>query len=668
MITLVPRTHGRPITDHSIAHPAASAGRSWLTRLLAGEFELPVVAPAALPRPNAAPAERAAIARALACPDLFILDAPDRTVRERLIANCLRLAAERGERVLALSPDAAAADRIVEALAAECSSKVVRALADDENPQRVGAAAIRLSSRQQGAGRAEQLRREAALAISTLEAKLSRLERTRTLRTRREEIDRQRSSLAAELESLHDPASLENRGEPDASALRERLEAIRGRRDAVLAPLAAERAVLASKRTEKEAAFQAALTNAGSVPKKSGFFARLFGAHPSGTPDKSQIAALETEVQSLANSDTALAAAIETAAQPFLDEIATSLREAAAIRRAALEKTQRELEAEAARIDHSLREFQPRAAADDTVENGVSYSSRRGELERELAAARTRHDELTHAGSDLGRRLLAETQIVVGTPGSLGADPVFKAFGAAPAFGLLVLDHAEELTEADFEALAALANRCVLVGDAALPEEPRSHLNGHAPRRTHEPTLLARLARRLDAEPWAVEGDRLVFRLVPLAPEKRKSLAREPVLDHPHVELRVAGDGADPILAEIAFPANTSVVQAKSFLFTQLGEVLLRPCGEKIWQASAERFIASWPLLDSEGGDWVELEPGVRELVRGCGPMAFTAAISFDRSSWTEEQAEAWLAEHAPQASPSRLAVLPRPTSSRCFA
>ena len=485
MTTLVPRTHGRQTTDHPSATPAPATSRSWLTRLLAGEFELPAVAPIALPA-SGIPAERALLARALACPDLFIIDAAERTVRERLLAKLLHLAAERGERVLALSPDPAAADRLVEALGAE-RMRVVRALAEDENPQRPVAGISQFTSRAQGIGRAEQLRREAALGISALEAKLSRFDRTRMVRTRLEEIERQRRALQAEREGLADSKQVE-------AGIAAELDAIRLRRDAALAPLAAERGVLAAKRAEKEAAVQAARAQAAHS-KKPGFLARLLGAKPTAPPDSTVVGDLESEAHALAKRENELQAEADAATRPFTSEMERATAAAADARRAALEKSLAELEPEASRLEQTLREFLPKNAVDDTVEAGT-LAANRGDLERELAIARTRQEEFAHAGPDLARRLLAETKIVVGTPGSLTADPIFKAFGETPAFGLLILDHAEELTEADFEPLMALANRWVLAGNAAMPEEPRPHLNGHghghALRRSHEPTLLAR--------------------------------------------------------------------------------------------------------------------------------------------------------------------------------
>jgi hypothetical protein len=234
-----------------------------------------------------------------------------------------------------------------------------------------------------------------------------------------------------------------------------------------------------------------------------------------------------------------------------------------------------------------------------------------------------------------------------------------------PPFDLLVLDHAEEMTEPDFAGLSPLAGRWALAGDASLPDLPRPLANGNGRARSGrppEPTLVARLARLLDREPWAAEGDRMVFRLVHLAVGQRRDLSCEPVLDHPHVELRMATDAGDPVLAEIAFPAVMPVAEAKSFLVAQLGEVLLRPCGECRWHRTPDRLTACWPAVEDGPAAWVDLGDGVREKVTGTGPAAFTAAVAFDTAAgWDEAAAEAWLAARVPAPSVGRVAALPRP-------
>src|SRR5207253_8036913 len=97
---------------------------------------------------------------------------------------------------------------------------------------------------------------------------------------------------------------------------------------------------------------------------------------------------------------------------------------------------------------------------------------------------------------------------------------VFDRGGAAPAFDLLVLDRAEDLTEHDFVQLAKHARRWVLVGDVPPAEEPKPQLNGAAARRgparngrPAEVPFASRLARALDRETWGLEADRLICRL-----------------------------------------------------------------------------------------------------------------------------------------------------------
>src|SRR5439155_1589973 len=449
------RTHGRPTTDHSNGTPAAAVAiRPWLTRLFAGDLTLPPIAPVGLAVAERSPAETDALVRALACPDLFVFDVPDRMVRERGLHDLLRLAGARGERVLLLSPDPAAADRLAEAAAADRSLPVVRALADDENPNRPLPAATRLTSNAVGTGRVEQMKREAALAVAALEARRSRLERTAGQRLRLAQIEIESSALADQVQALEAAVRAEAEGHPHPTALTEAIAQLRADRGAATAAFVDPTAAIAARLADRE--------------------------HHDG----------------------------------------------------------------------------------------------HGEVVSELAAARDRLGELTTTGLEIARRFLAEARIVIGTPGSVAADPVFAAAGpASPPFGLLVLDRAEELTERDFARLSRLAGRWVLAGDAACPDEaPPAAIGSRGPDRLPEPTFVARLAPLLDREPMTIEGDRLVFRLLHLSREQRRAAAREPVLDHPHVELRMtAGDDGDPVLAEIAFPADTPIAAAKAFLFSQLG-------------------------------------------------------------------------------------------------
>lgn len=605
-ITLLTPTHGRSTTEPQSLISGTVGNRSGLSRLIAGEWELSAFAPGASPPGQLAPAEAAALARALGCPDLFLFDASERIVRERVVIQFIRRAAESGERLLVLSPDPAAADRIVETLGADHSLRIVRALADDENPVRPSPLVSRLTGAAAGANRAEQLKREAAQTVAAIEAKVERLERARVLHRKLDDIERERAALADQVAALE-------------VEVRSKFVPVETGQPAVL--------------QQRRAALQAELDRI-----RPGFLARLFGF--------GQTAARAQRLQELAAQIKQLDA--ECDSPPAEERIATEV----AARGAPFAARQAELDAEAVQIEQAIRESLPPATLDDTVENGSPAHAAGLDLERELAVARTRRQELAEAGPDLPRRLLAETHIVVGTPGSMENDPVFSAL-AAP-FDRLVLDHAEELTEEALDRLAPLAARWVLAGDAAAPIPTANGRPGRT--RSIEPSLLCRLARRFDREPWSLEGDRLIIRRAHLAPAQRSALVREPLIDHPDVELGVFGDG-EPVLAEISFPASTAIPAAKSFLFTQLGEVVLRPCGEPVWHRSEDRLTACWPMLET-AGEWIDLEPGIRELVVGRGLAAFTAAVTFDAAIWDQPASEAWLAARtAPDA--SRVARLP---------
>src|SRR5262245_8864031 len=180
-----PRADGPPmsVTIATRPHPrtpAPDAARALLSRLFAGH-ELPTFASAQLraaPGGPRAPAEALAAARAAACPDLFLAHAPDPLAGERVIADTARAAAVPvSGRVLVLSPNPAAADRITERLVRSADVSTVRALADDENPARPSPAVARVTSAALAAARVDQLKREVAAAVGAADARLAALDR-----------------------------------------------------------------------------------------------------------------------------------------------------------------------------------------------------------------------------------------------------------------------------------------------------------------------------------------------------------------------------------------------------------------------------------------------------------------------------------------------------------
>jgi hypothetical protein len=681
-VSLVTRSPGCPPAD--TPRPAPDRGRAWLARLFGGDFAFPAVVPAPLPPAGRGPAEHDAVARALGCPDLFVI-AADGPARERAVADLARAAARAG-RVLVLSPDPAAADRLAAAVA-DHGPPAVRALAADENPIRPTPAVTRSTS----ADRAERVRRDAAAEVTAGQARLARLtaaaqrlEQARGLAARASEVEPPRAALRARHAALDAEVRDEADGKPAPTAFTAIFDRLRADYEPQQLPIIEKRGAARTALAEKEAALaevrRQIAEHAAEAARKPGFFARLFGgkSKPHG-PDPADLErqrdGLEREAKELAARTAELQAELEATAARFAAERDRLIAAEVATRRADLEARLAPLDAEADRLRRATEEnrvvvaaagldFEPNPAGVERAAAGLV--ALRAAAEEQLAAARARLDELTHHGPAVVRRLLGEIPVVVGTPGSLHADPVFDTLPTdAPPFGLLILDHAEELTESDFLDLARLAERWVLAGEPT--GDPRPHLNGapaRGPRHGRPPEpFLARLARLLDREPLAAETDHLVCRLAHPTPDRRRAMAREPLADRPEVELRfVPGESGEPVLAEIAFPAGTTAADAKAFVARELGETLLRPCGESERQHAADRVAVCWPAAASAGpAVWIDLEPGVREQVVGAGAHAFTAAVSFDPSAgWDAERIEAWLAVRLPPPSPGRAAALPR--------
>ncbi len=644
--------------------PPADPGRAWLARLFAGDFPFPAVPAAPLPPGDRTAAEHAAVARAAGCRDLFVVHA-DPVAGERVIVDIARSAA--ADRVLILSPNPAAADRVAERLL-RCGVPVLRALADDENPLRPSPLVSKATSAAVGTARAEQARREAASAVAAAEQRVAAFAVV--------------AKAVARLAEVHDRSGQLDADLADHAARRDRVEhEVRAETDtplaAALAELATDHAAATARRTadlhaatadhaDKAAALANLREQHAEAVRKPGLLSRLFGGKPKpGAPDpadlEKQLHALEEVVAARAARRADLQAQADAEASAFAAGRETLVAAEVATRRAA-----------SASALAAVGDERSRARAEAAALNAVISAAVPGEdhatAERQLAAARERAAEVARAAPEEIARAVAEARVVVGVPNCLGTDPVFAALPDDPPFGLLLLDRAEELPESAFPPLSRLAERWVLVGEV-LPREDRTPLNG-APRparngRPVEPPFVVRLAKLLDREPWAVEGDRLVCRLAHLTPDQRRGTTREPLADRPEIELRFTSFDGDPLLAEIAFPLATAVTVAKTFLFHELGEVLLRPCGDLVWVNAADAITAGWPAADGPDAVWIDLEPGVREKVAGTGPCAFTAAVSFDPAAgWDAETAAAWVAKYL-SPSAGRFAALPRAAGPR---
>ncbi len=220
----------------------------------------------------------------------------------------------------------------------------------------------------------------------------------------------------------------------------------------------------------------------------------------------------------------------------------------------------------------------------------------------------------------------------------------------APAgkFDVVLVDNADALSEQDLACLVEHADRAVLAGR---PPVGASSAPFH------------RLWQQLHCDPrtlphqWEQSGDSLVCRLHAVADSETEHVEVEHLVDEPDVQLRILSrPGGRPVLAEVAFPlARFGIHEAKAFLYRNLQELPLRPGTAWLrWKENGEWLLADFtpPSGRAEEEMEVSLEAGVSEVVHSAAvngrkpPAAcwMTARLQFDRRlGWDLTRAQQWL-------------------------
>jgi hypothetical protein len=539
------------------------------------------------------PAAAHLLAAAVGCPDRFLVAAPPGRARDRLVTALADELCGRGERLLLLADTAGGANREVEALLRK-GVAVVRATAAGEVAEDMPAAVAAVTSGALGPGRVEDLRRRLADTARDLAAKLDRW-----------------AAAAETWEKLS--AALARGGEADAIRAAEAAKA-----QVALPQLRQELAELApmveakkSGRVFSRAFWRAAFT--GDVQARVGELeARIRDAERTAggidlTPLPKRLAAADDTPPFAGLCDALAAAGLTPPAAATPEAVAAARDQADAARR---------------------------------------------EAEEALTLARKTLTELESDPAAAAVQLLNRAAAVVG-PRAAVSDPAVTS----GRFDRILIEGAESVTRTDWDALASVSDRLILVGDFDPHPEPPSangkpHTNGTYPTTTSSAREFWRMAHR---PLWLRTDDRLIARLATVLSDT----TREPLADRPEVELLfgVSPDG-EYVLAEVAFPDTMGVAAAKAFVATDLGEVQLVPLGPARWHA--DQLLVTWPLLESQTESvWIDVADGVREQVVPMDGLPATAAVEFDAAKWTRESAEAWVAEKTRAARSRRTAVLP---------
>lgn len=677
------------------------SGPAALTSLLAGDVQAwePVRPdPTTVRAAGLDAAQREAVAKALATPDVCLIRGLPGTGKSRVVAALAAEAVARGERVLLLAQSAAALDHVLALIPARDDVLGIRCLAAGERPEDLPPAS-------RGWTLAARLRHASTASLQAARQALAEREQ-RWQRLRKDEGTWQN------LQEIADRLA----------QIQSQLTALAERRLQVVAEVEREAAVVLGDATAGCSPFQAALAKLVRQTRdaEAAVDQQLTDLRRQVEEQQQQQTSLEGETEALRPLAEARRgkrwwtrawwraffrkelldnlAVLEGQRRKVQDRLAeldqqvqrlTAERDQAGerLRNQIRQHQQAEMSRRQAEIDHQtagldqeaalLREkWQTACRALDPA--GAPPAAPAPQAVREGRAAWRQELQRTEQERDFARRWIAcleesppwpellpgSANLVAATPAALAADPHFG--GTAPAgrgFDLLVLQEAEAVTESEFRQLAGRARRWVLVGEPAF--EAAGAQRTYALRKPRPATLRAgffdKLWQQLHWEPrglpyaWVREGDRLCCRLRPVPAEQRQWLETESLADSPDIELRiVAPPRSQPVLAEVVFPATFSVAAAKAYLYRELEELTVQTSSRSVrWVEEPHRLLFCLAEEPLPGSQAVELEAGVREHIAEtravgpgpCGEATWqTCCLEFDRQAgWQRPQAEEWV-------------------------
>jgi len=607
--------------------------------------------------------QRDAVARALATPDILLIQGPVGTGKSRVSAEIARQTAARGRRVLWLSPNRAGvesavcrladavpvrrligASESVETLAPSCRERTAEWRASErlaaraaELRQVIAESEDRLRTLEPMAAVVAEARRVGPLLAET-QAELAALTGRRDALTQEVERDIAEPGdsppyLIQRLRKLdqHEQKDVADRAAANSS-LAARESAAHATRDAAVAELTVIR-----PKTE-------AVKTGGlfSLAKWKAKFDATLPARQAAAEQKLKEA--EDILAAVAAETAQLAAAERAGREDHAGKRAKFLAEE--VDRRAKELDQRIAEVTAAVAGHAAvhRELLARLTAAD-----LSDAAAADDLPAREAAVRQRLEGAREAETTLAADATAATAEWAATAAvTIGPADAWPAV-AHETFDLLIVDDAAGLPEAELAAAARLAPRWILLGEP--PERPQRN---SVPR----PEFWGRLWHALHhPRTWVAEGEHLVCRLHPLTAAERRKCDREPVADNLAIELRLATFLADPVLAEVAFPANYQAVTAREYLYRELDELTVQPATHTpTWETTADRVTCRFAPPDPAAG-CARHAGGVSEEVSDLDTLAVHFATA---DGWAPETAAAWLAERGQNRSPGRAVILRR--------
>lgn len=706
-------SHQLPATNGTHAAPEAAPPAA-LRALLAGKAE-------SLPPCEADPAalefadteldavQRLAVARALATPDLCLIDGLPGSGKSRVVAELLTQASRRGWRCLFVADTPPALDVVLQRLVGR---QDVLALRFPDNGEDIAS----LPAWLRGFTPAEQQQAFLERALADARASLARAEalshrrteeaagwaelhalarRAATQRAEQAALAARQLQIEAEIEREAEGLPLPSRGLPSGPFAAELVALGKAHAEAIASIRADETALREKQSARTKELAELAPRLAALAPhceaKRQGRW--WTPAYWSATLIGGALKESSSLEQQQAQARDALAQA-ESELQRLAERCAELEKKHAAERadliRAEASRRRADLAARVTALDTELADLRGRwesrlTALELTLPVPAEVSPEAAAQAEELGTRRRERDEQDHqfarqwvkslesAGPELAGRLPRLASVLAAPAAALSRDAQLNEALDGP-LDLLVVEEAERLTEAELQRFAPLARRLVLVGNApSEAAEPRAD----RPSRTAGPALLApacwpRLWQALGGDcgrlpyAWHREGEKLICRLTAVAETDRARLEVEPLADAIDVELRIlTRPRARPCLAEVAFGAETPIREAFVRIVRELDEVPLAAAGRTgWWRMESDRLVWACAPAELPADEHVEVEPGLRLALwaDACRSAWRVAAVEFAaEQGWDRARASAWLSARLPGRDLGRTACLQVP-------
>ncbi len=680
---------------HELAVPAQSAvpNRSLLSTLLNGQAHaLLPFQPLALELhdPELDENQREAAARAVATPDVFLIQGFPGTGKSRLIAEIVLQAAERGERIVFLAANPAAVDSVLERVGEHASVCPVRCLAADERPAELSPAVARLTLPERLRDYREKTlpaaRAAREAARKNLEARAGeqglwpQLEESAGQCEQMDEhlrsLQQARVSLESdELEWDRADAPLRSRHQQCQRGLSEALERLDNRLAGALAEL--ETTERKQAQLEKECAALRPLIESrqGRRIWTVSWWRSVMqgGLHERMRDLETRRADMQAAKQRLERDIAAQRLERVEIETRYSVELQSLCDEERCRRRSLLDG---EIAAASQQLTVAVERGQalsrtlPQAAVPAKMSRDAVRSAHQvwqrlhDEQKGQADAAELWLRTVEEGERTLPRKLADCANLVAATTAGLTADPQFGDRNGVPSplFDLLILEEAHQITEAEFAAAARRARRWVLIGESRLDAERRIPVRKEARSSVPRPSFFERLWQHLHADPrrlpfaWTRHDGRLHCRLRDCSADDEKWIETETVVDRPDIALRILTlPRQTPRLVDIHFPMDMNVAEAKQFLFNEMEELAVQTRGQALrWSESPTEIVLGLDDGDAFEITTIDLAQGVSECLARTrtrrGPEGgfdwHTRSLAFAvAEGWTRQRAEDWIGE-----------------------